>query len=206
MAKKKFDDLMQFKNLDGLLTWMKENPADTESIVKDKESTSHEENKSAAIYLTTWTSEQCKPERVRLIAQKIGYNDSPLFFAKKKKARLVSEVIIANTAIAIFAANMSVNPDRAKVIIDAFLDALKDMIFAPMEKIDPDFSQHYENRISSYFSFLQSANVPGMGDSFIKELGAMPSAEGRHFLIMEFGSSIKEVHEALKASIAHPWL
>ncbi len=205
MPEKTFEDILKIGDPKEFMQWALNNPDEVAQVAADKGRTEKEEGKKAATFLVMWVSKQCSPESSKALANAIGYNDTPLFFKKRKKARLVTEIIIANTAVAIFATNLAVNPDRAKSVIDAYLDSAKTTMFVPLERVNPNFSSQYQKRISVYFSLLQSNSIPEMVSSFLTELGvnASSSSKGYDFLSQTLYSSIKEVHETLKATFKH---
>jgi hypothetical protein len=55
--------------------------------------------------LATWLGRACSPDNAKVVAKKVGYNDSPIFGAEKKRTHLMSEIVIVNTAILIYAVN-----------------------------------------------------------------------------------------------------
>src|SRR5690606_32182862 len=50
--------------------------------------------------LASWLQDRCSVEIARRLAAMVGYNDSPLFGAKKKKLRLISELTSIHAALA----------------------------------------------------------------------------------------------------------
>ena len=55
--------------------------------------------------LAIWLETSSGPDAVKQLVKDTGYNDSPFFGAEKKKVRIVGELVLANTALAIFAVN-----------------------------------------------------------------------------------------------------
>lgn len=124
--------------------------------------------------LCSWMSQMCNPENVKNVAISIGYNDSPIFFATKKKIALMEEVIILNTAIVIDTVN-SMLPNRAKSVIDTFLLFSKKSIFDVLHQKDSSFKALYETRIAQYFKELANEKpMQGMTVLFMNSLGVNP--------------------------------
>jgi len=193
---KQMDDIAKIEG-SNFGQWMLNNPEKLLEIAKDKDKRDSEEYKKAAEFLIAWVAKRCSPEWVKRTAGEIGYNDKPLFFAKKKRVKLVSEIAIINTAIVIFVTNMVVNPDRAPIIIDAYLETAKNTMFDRLEEIDSHFSDRYKKRIGAYFLLLKDNNIDEMGDLFLSALGVKASGGGP-FITLEIHKSIKEMYEALK--------
>lgn len=152
--------------------------------------------------LFTWLNNESSPENVKSIAKSIGYNDNPFFGAKKKKAKLMGELVILNTALVIIAVNQVVEENEAKLIIDSFLSKANKSIFNVLEKHYPNFRKSYEANMSEYFTIIQQEN-PGLGVSFtfLTSLGIDPlkSLNAQLFISTKFGNSLTKTIEALKS-------
>lgn len=115
------------------------------------------------------------PQAAKTLAKAIGYNDSPLFGAEKKRTRLVAELVMLNTALTVFAINQVIEMPDAKTVIDYFLDFAKRSMFSVIAPKDPAFHKSYESRMAQYFAIL-SADKPilGLSFAFLKNLGIDP--------------------------------
>lgn len=115
--------------------------------------------------LSLWLGKASSPEIAKQIAKDIGYNDSPFFGANKRKVKIMGELVMVNTAIAISGVNHVYRADIAKEIVDAFLAKSRTHIFSFLEARFPDFSSVYEKRMEQYFNVLKGER-PGMGLAF----------------------------------------
>jgi len=150
--------------------------------------------------LTTWLSKESSPDNAKNIAKNIGYNDSPLFGAKKRKTRLIGELTMLNTALVIVAINQVFNENNAKKIIDKFLIISNKSIFSVMEKQYPDFRNTYEKRMAQYFKMIHQEN-PGVGVSFAflsnLDLDPLKSINAQLYLSKKFGNSLTQTIDVL---------
>lgn len=153
-----------------------------------------------ASLLSMWLTKNSSPEVCKEIASDIGYNDSPLFGAKKKKMRLMGELVMMNTALVIFAVNQRFEHDEAKAIIDPFLSSSRKSIFEVLEKHDGGFKERYPNRMAEYFELLgQDKAVLGLTFSFMQHLDVDPlkNLKGQLALAARFGTALKGTLDVL---------
>jgi len=152
--------------------------------------------------LVTRLQKQCAISNAKILANAIGFNDSPLIGAKKRKAKLIAELIMAETALIICAVNEVYDEQDAKSIIDPFLVAASQSIFAPVKAAYASFDSDYEHRMAEYYSKLADSK-PGvaMSFAFIKNLGIDPlkNAHGQFLVSVHFGKSISDSIDALQA-------
>jgi hypothetical protein len=148
-----------------------------------------------------WLGKVSMLENAKLVANEVGFNDSPFFGAEKKKIRLMGELVMVNTALAIFAVNQVFDARGAKSIIDPFLSIANKSIFSVIEKKDSDFKRRYEQRMSEYFRLL-SEYKPAieLSFSFMKNLGLDPlgNLKGQVLIAARFGDSLTETLDVLR--------
>ena len=151
--------------------------------------------------LAMWLGKASTPEDAKLIAKEVGFNDSPFFGAEKKKVQLMGELVMVNTALAIFAVNQVFDAREAKSIIDPFLSIANKSIFSVIEKKDSDFKRRYELRMSEYFRIL-SEDKPALGISFsfMSNLGLNPlsNLQGQILVAARFGDSLTKTLDVLR--------
>lgn len=157
--------------------------------------------KQCADLLTTWLGKECAPENAKILAKNIGYKDSPFFGAKKKKTKLIGELVMMNVALVIVAVNQVFNQEDAKSIIDPFLSIANKSIFSVIERQDPDFKNNYEKRMAQYFEILNQDN-PGIGISYAfltnLDLDPLKNMKGQLFVSAKFGESLSKTIDVLK--------
>lgn len=125
--------------------------------------------------LATFVGNSASADKAKELAKTIGYNDSPLFGARKKRATLVSELVMIHTALVIFSANQSFNQTTAKAVIDSFLSCARKSVFTHLEKEMPSFPALYENRMREYFPIFHQDRAPlGLSFALMKHLGLDP--------------------------------
>ncbi len=150
--------------------------------------------------LSMWLTKNSSPEVCKQIASDIGYNDSPLFGARKKKRRLMGELVMMNTALVIFAVNQRFERNGAKAIIDPFLASSRKSIFEVLEKHDGGFKERYPQRMAEYFEILgQDKAVLGLTFSFMQHLDVDPlkNLKGPLALTVRFGAALKGTLDVL---------
>ncbi len=151
--------------------------------------------------LTTWLSKECSPDNAKTIAKNIGYNDSPFFGAKKKKTKLIGELVMVKVALVIYAVNQVFDPKNAKSIIDSFLSISSKSIFSAIEGQDPDFRNKYKRRMAQYFELLHKDNPRlGLSFAFLTNLNMDPlkNMKGQVIVSTEFGESLSETIDVLQ--------
>ncbi len=128
------------------------------------------------------------------IAKEIGFNDSPIFGAKKKKARIETEVAILNAAVIICAVNQVVDETNAKPIIDEFLKKSKLYVIEKLERKNPRFPIKYTERLSEYFAILsRDKPVLGWSNSFFRHVGVAPlNLEGQLAFARHIAAMLKK--------------
>jgi len=140
------------------------------------------------------------PAVVRQIVAESGYKDSPWFGAEKKRVRLVGEIVMANSALAIFAVNQVFSGQDAKAIIDPFLGSARQSVFSLLEAKDKDF-RRYEERMGEYFEALHDER-PGVAVSFVfmKSLDIDPIKNGKGQILLagRFGQSLSSTLGVLR--------
>lgn len=151
--------------------------------------------------LSMWLQKSSSPDIAKLVAKEIGFNDSPLFGAEKKKIKLIGELVMVNTALAIYAVNQVFDASASKAIIDPFLSISKKSIFSVIEKKDNEFKKKYEQRMAEYFSIL-SKDKPSLGlsFSFMKYLSLDPlkNMQGQILIAARFGDSLSKTLDVLR--------
>jgi len=155
--------------------------------------------------------EGTSPEHTARIAKEIGFDDSPVFGARKKKARIRGEVAMINSALIIHAVNEVVNENKAKPIIDEFLRVARMYVFNGLEAQNPQFEERYPERLTEYFEILsQEKPALGLTFSFMRHLGVDPlqNLEGQlkfsaHILAMR-KDAIAIVRKAVAATPDDP--
>lgn len=157
--------------------------------------------------LARWLVDACSPGLAKAIAKDVGFNDSPLFGAEKKKIRLMGELVIANSALGIFAVNQVFDAKDARSIIDPFLSAASRSVFEVLEKKDGTFKGRYEQRMPDYFRVLLG-DKPALGISFslIQNLGIDPlrNMQGQLLVAARLGESLKQALDVLKQVTLRP--
>jgi len=144
--------------------------------------------------LSMWLTNGSSPEVCKQIASDIDYNDSPLFGAKKKKMRLMGELVMMNTALVIFAVNQRFEHNRAKAIIDSFLSFSRNPIFEVLEKHDDRFKERYPQRMAEHFKLLaQEKAIHRLTNSFMQHLDVDPvkNLKGQLALAARFDATLK---------------
>ena len=142
-------------------------------------------SKQCAAILTTRLAKECSPENAKILAKNIDYNDAPFFGAKKKKAKLISELVMLNAALLIVAMNQVFNQS----------------IFSAIEKQDSSFKANYEKRMAQYFEILnQEKPAIEISRSFLINLDLNPlnNFQGQLFVSAKFGESLSETIDILK--------
>jgi hypothetical protein len=141
------------------------------------------------------------PAVLKQIVAETNYKDSPWFGANKKKVRLVGEIVMANSALVIFAVNQIFAGQDAKAIIDAFLGSANKSVFSLLEVKDKGFKQRYEERMGEYFEALHGEQ-PGVAVSFIfmKNLNVDPlkNLKGQVLVAARFGQSLSRTLGVLR--------
>jgi hypothetical protein len=158
-------------------------------------------SKQCAAILTTRLAKECSPENAKILAKNIDYNDAPFFGAKKKKAKLISELVMLNAALLIVAMNQVFNQEDARSIIDSFLSTANKSIFSAIEKQDSSFKANYEKRMAQYFEILnQEKPAIEISRSFLINLDLNPlnNFQGQLFVSAKFGESLSETIDILK--------
>lgn len=156
--------------------------------------------------LAMWLEKTCAPENIKLIAKEIGFNDSPLFGGEKKRLKIMSELLIAHTALAIFAVNQVFEAQAAKSIIDPFLAVVSKSIFSALEKKDDTFKNTYEQRMPEYFRILSEEKAMlGISFSLMQHLGLNPlkNMNGQLTLTTRLGDSLTKTIDVLKRMNLH---
>src|SRR3989344_990354 len=150
--------------------------------------------------LAMWLEKSSSPDTIKQLVKDTGYNDSPLFGAEKKKVRIGCELVMANTALAIYAVNQIFGPNDAKPIIDTFLAIARKSVFGYLEGKDPNFKKRYEQRMSEYYKIL-SEDKPalGMSFSFMKNLDLDPlkNMQGQVLVAARLGDSLSKTLDVL---------
>lgn len=156
--------------------------------------------------LLLWLEKQCSPEACKALAKDIGFNDSPIFGADKRRVRLVGEIAIANTALVIHAVNCVFGHDGAKAIIDLFLEGARQSIFCHLEQKDPGFKARYEQRVAQYFDALRG-DKPGIGASFLLmralDRDPLKNLPGQMAVAIKLGESLSSTAQVLKSVSVH---
>jgi hypothetical protein len=187
------DSLGDFNSIDEISQWLSDNPGIANAF---KNLSPTKNSQTPSVVLAIWVSKQCSPDKAKYIAENINYNDNPIFFAKKRKTKLVSEMVILNTAIAFFVTNQIFEQQTAKTIIDGYLSIANKSIFEPLEKIDNNFNVKYEKHISDYFSsFTEENPLIGISYTFLQNLGLKPLKDMnlQVFIAKEFGEGLAEI-------------
>lgn len=151
--------------------------------------------------LALWLEKSSSPEAVKQVVRDAGYNDSPFFGAEKKRTRVIGELVMANTALAILAVNQVFGPEDAKAIIDVFLSAARRSVFTFLEARDSTFEQRYEQRLTEYFKiFGEKQPLLGMSFAFMQSLDLDPLKQGpgQLHLAERFGRSLNETVDVLR--------
>lgn len=151
--------------------------------------------------LASFVGNRSSAEEAKAIAKMIGYNDSPLFGARKKRAALVSELAMLYSALVIFSANQAFNQVTAKAVIDSFLDCAKRKVFIHIEKEISGFSSIYSTRMTEYFPIFHQDRAPlGLSFALMQNLGVDPlnSLQGQLTLTGHIASKVGETIKILK--------
>jgi hypothetical protein len=155
----------------------------------------------AGEFIAMWLQKSSDAAVVKQIVAETGYNDSPLFGAEKRRVRIMAEVVMLNTALAIFAVNQVFSVGDAKPVIDAFLASARKSVFGVIEAKDRTFGERYQQRMTEYFGVLQGER-PALGISFAflrnLELDPLKNLAGQMFVAQHFGQSLGETLNALK--------
>ncbi|MFT4257625.1 MAG: hypothetical protein QM599_11825 [Pseudoxanthomonas sp.] len=151
--------------------------------------------------LASFVGNRSSAEEAKAIAKMIGYNDSPLFGARKKRVALVSELAMLYAALVIFSANQAFNQVTAKAVIDSFLDCARRKVFIHIEKEISNFSGIYSKRMSEYFPIFHQDRAPlGLSFSLMQNLGIDPlnNLQGQLTLTGHIASKMDETIKILK--------
>ena len=151
--------------------------------------------------LASFVGNRSSSEEAKAIARMIGYNDSPLFGARKKRATLVSELAMLYAALVIFSANQAFNQVTARAVIDSFLGCAKRSVFSHLEKEMPNFHNIYSKRMSEYFPIFHQDRAPlGLSFSLMQNLGIDPlnNLQGQLALTAQIASKVDETIQILK--------
>jgi hypothetical protein len=151
--------------------------------------------------LATFVGNRSSAEEAKTTARSIGYNDSPLIGARKKRATLVSELAMLYAALVIFSANQAFNQATAKAVIDSFLDCGKRKVFIHIEKEISDFSSIYARRVGEYFPIFHQDRAPlGLSFALMQNLGLDPlkNLQGQLILTAQIASKMDETIKILK--------
>jgi hypothetical protein len=151
--------------------------------------------------LSVFLGSRASAESAKELAKEVGYNDSPLFGAKKKRVALISELVMFYSALVIFASNRIFNQTVAKSVVDAFLLHAKGRVFSHLEKELPSFSSIYAARLEEYFPIFHQDKAPlGLSFALMKHLGLDPmkNLEGQLWLARQIGMTLDETLEILR--------
>jgi hypothetical protein len=121
--------------------------------------------------LSKWIAENSTPEDCKRIADSIGYNYSPILGRTKQRNRILFEVIIVNTILAMYATNETSDEIYTKLIIDGFLEVLRISIFDIMAEKDSSFSEIYTARMYNYRQCFEGGfPIVCITDEFMRHL------------------------------------
>ena len=148
-------------------------------------------------------------ENLKELTKKIGYNDSPLFGAKKAKIRVMSEFVFANSAVIVAALNDVFPTFDALSIAKNFSDSAQKSMFVHIASQNSDFSKQYKERVGSglscgsYVAGLTTAGVVPpiiFAMKFLQNLGidSENNWETTLSVVDTFRSSYLETAEFLK--------
>jgi len=125
--------------------------------------------------LSTLLALHSHPDIGKKVAGWLQFNDTPFFGQKKRKAKLIGELVTLNSAIIFKKINIYYNYDDSKLIIDSFLDyTRKGGIFRVIESQYPQFSKKYEENIQIYHSILADNRINEfvvLANTFNKHIG-----------------------------------
>jgi hypothetical protein len=142
--------------------------------------------------LAIWLGKNSVPTVLKQIVAETGYNDSPWFGAEKKKVRLVDEVVMVNSAVAIFAVNQVFTGSDAKAVIDAFLASARTSVFSVIEAKDKDFKRRYEQRMGEYFEALHEERAAiALSFRFMQNLDLDPPKSMGQILVASLSNTLK---------------
>ncbi|MDZ3797801.1 MAG: hypothetical protein U0T03_03225 [Xanthomonadales bacterium] len=151
--------------------------------------------------LASFVGNRSSAKEAKSMAKMIGYNDSPLFGARKKRAALVSELAMLYAALVIFSANQVFNQITAKAVIESFLDRAKKKVFTHIEKEVSNFSSTYSKRMSEYFPIFHQDRAPlGLSFALMQNLGIDPlnNFQGQLVLTGHIASKVDDTIKILQ--------
>ncbi len=114
-----------------------------------------------AASLTAWLKSCTSAERVASIAEEVGFNIPTFFGRRTRKLRVLTELVIAHSALAILAVNLVYDGEVGREIIDAFLDCARSEVFARLQAEDATFKSRYEDHIAAYFKTFSGRSLMG---------------------------------------------
>lgn len=147
--------------------------------------------------LAAWLEKNSDPQLVKQFIKETGYDDS----SESKKIRIVGEIAMLNSALAIFAVNQIFLSTEAEAVIDSYLSVARRSVFRLLEDRDPTFKKRYQQRLRKYFEIL-AEEKPALGMSFalLQNLGVDPVKSGNAQIVVSvrLGNSLKQTIDALK--------
>ncbi|WP_422894198.1 hypothetical protein [Luteimonas dalianensis] len=111
------------------------------------------------------------------VVRETGFNDSPLFGARKAKSRVMAEFVAANNAVVISAARHAFAPLDAIKVIEHYQRSAQASVFNHIAEQKPDFEAILSKRQQSYSDVLRNADVLPpvfMASEFLSNLGLDP--------------------------------
>jgi len=129
-----------------------------------------------AAQLTDWLKRSTSLEPVATTARQVGFSIPAVFGRRKRMALIQGELMIAHSALAIFAVNSLCEGTAAREFIDAFLERAGAEVFRPQEAADPSFRSRYEKHIARYFEEFSRGGklrllMMGVASRFLDHLG-----------------------------------
>lgn len=151
--------------------------------------------------LSLFVANRASAEKAAELAKDIGYNDSPMFGARKKRATLVSELAILYSAVAIVSANSALRKEATRPVIDSFLKCAKTRVFSHIAREIPAFPNIYTARVQEYFPLFHQDKAPlGLSFALMKHLNLDPlkNMKAQLWLSEHIALTLRESIDVLK--------
>lgn len=156
--------------------------------------------------LAQWVEETSNPETIKKISKEAEFNLKPLFGAKKKRMKLIAEVLSVKISVAIHVAHQTFRKHELQPIVDTFLEVLYANLLVHVDERSPSFNTTCQERLREYSTLYDLPN-PGYGLSakFLMNLHGKNTSSNKSFKLLgeRFAQTIEHCTERVQGVAAN---